>query len=52
MSTCGVTLISRKVTKHFAIFKVLNALKKIPLISKLSITYKTSNCAVDSGDKT
>lgn len=35
---CGVTLVSKKVTKHFAIRKILNALKKFPLISKLSIT--------------
>lgn len=34
---CGVTHLSKEVTKHFAIFKVLNALKKISLTSKLSL---------------
>jgi hypothetical protein len=34
---CGVTHLNKEVTKHFAVFKVLNALKKIPLISKLSL---------------
>jgi hypothetical protein len=33
----GVTLIGREVTKHFAIFNVLNAQKKILLTSKLSL---------------
>jgi hypothetical protein len=34
---CGVTHLKKEVTKHFAIFKGLNALKKIPLISKLPL---------------